>query len=378
MPVTLEFCDQISKIEKTSWQEVISTDYPFLQYDYLIALEESQSVSAEAGWQPYHLIIKDNQVIKGVMPSYIKSHSYGEYVFDFQWANAYHQAGKSYYPKLVSAIPFTPATGPRLSLDSMLNSSKIIIELKSSLEKLNRDKGLSSWHLLFPDFKLNEKMIDNGVFSRSGIQYHWLNNNYTDFGDFLRSCKLKKRKNIKRERRCLAENSLTVRWITGEQLTAEVWRQFYYMYQLTYIKRSGHGGYLTEEFFKLLSHSDELNVLLIGAFENDRMIAASLFFHDHQSLFGRYWGCIKEFEFLHFELCYYQGIEFAIHKRLYKFDAGAQGDHKIARGFQPIETFSNHWIAEPAFSEAIENFVFEETKLVKNVILEARTGLPFK
>ncbi|TQV77523.1 GNAT family N-acetyltransferase [Aliikangiella marina] len=374
----LRFFDQIIQIPKEDWQRLIATDYPFLQYDYLLALESSKSVGQQTGWQVNHCALINQGQFLAVMPGYLKTHSYGEYVFDFQWANAFHSAGFEYYPKLITAIPFTPASGPRIGIDSSVDLEVFIRSLNEHLISIYRNQSISSFHMLFPTQTLSRVMASHNMFSRSGVQYHWLNDGYADFNDFLAKCKIKKRKNIKRERRCIAENNLQVKVLKKDQLTEDIWRRFYFMYQLTYMKRSGHGGYLTEDFFTSLSQSNELNVMLIAAFQNNEMIAASLFFYDAKNLYGRYWGCVKEFEFLHFELCYYQGIEFAIKHLIDKFDAGAQGDHKVARGFYPVKTYSNHWIGNPKFRQAIYQYVSQEEKIVDNVIQETCLSLPYK
>jgi predicted N-acyltransferase len=316
------------------------------------------------------------------VPLYLKQHSWGEYVFDHSWADAYHNHGIPYYPKLITAIPFTPATGPRLGIASQVNAEELIPELLEIIKNLASEWGASGWHMLFPEPQLAMSLESNGAMQRTGVQYHWHNKNYDSFDDFLHTFSSRKRKNILKERRS-AGQLLQIKRLVGKEITSDWWDFFHIMYQRTYLKRSGTGGYLTEEFFKqlgdVMGNQVMMSVAETGAENNTTSkVAAALFFFDKQTLYGRYWGCQHEYDFLHFELCYYQGIEFAIEQEISRFDAGAQGEHKIKRGFKPVETYSTHWIRDPDFSTAIHHFLAQETPQVKEYITQASKQLPYK
>jgi predicted N-acyltransferase len=384
----ISFIQSIEQISVEAWGKVINCDYPFIQYDFIKALEVSGATSAKSGWLPYHLLIKDKQNLVGLMPLYIKNHSYGEYVFDFQWANAYHQSGLDYYPKLITAIPFTPATGQRIYLDESIDKLATYKKIQEKIETLCLEQNLSSWHVLFPTNQESIKLSDSNTFSRLGSQYHWFNRSYTNFEEFLANCKTKQRKNMRRERRGVEQQQLKIKMLSGEQITESLWQHFFAFYQSTYAKRSGNYGYLSESFFKLIGKQLPQSIVMgvatlneataEGAQQVEKIVAASLFFKDKNTLYGRYWGCSQEFDYLHFELCYYQGIDYCIKNQIQKFDAGAQGEHKIPRGFEPIETYSNHWVAHPEFDNAIRRFVEEEKRYVAQSITELEKKLPFK
>jgi len=385
MPNSFEFTfiSSVANIDATEWSKVINSDYPFIQQGFFLALEESGATSEQTGWKPYHLVIKQDNKLQGFMPLYVKTHSYGEYVFDFQWADAYHQSGINYYPKLVTAIPFTPATGKRIYLDHSINQDRaakktVYSNINQEIQQLSIEQKMSSWHILFPTRDESDELINSGAMRREGIQYHWCNHNYHSFDDFLSGCKLKQRKNIKRERRKVKEQGIEIRVVEGNDITSELWQQFYLFYQMTYAKRSGHGGYLNQKFFELVGQYIPDSIVMMIASVDGKIVAASLLFKDSRNLYGRYWGCLQEFDFLHFELCYYQGIEYCIQHQLKKFDAGAQGEHKIQRGFEPTKTYSNHWIAQPEFSNAIQDFVKREGKLIDDNMEILKQKLPFK
>jgi len=379
----VSFISSIENIDATEWSKLIDTDYPFIQQGFLLALEESGATSAETGWQPSHLIIKQDRQLTGFVPLYIKSHSYGEYVFDFQWADAYHQSGINYYPKLVTAIPYTPATGERFYFEHLISRNEslkknIYSNINQAIQQLSNEQSISSWHILFPTKYESDNLVDSGLMQREGVQYHWFNKDYQNFDDFLAGCKLKQRKNIKRERRSITEQGIDIRILEGNEITTDLWKHFYLFYQMTYSKRSGHGGYLNQDFFDLIGQYIPNSIVMMVASIDDKIVAASLSFKDSKNLYGRYWGCLQEFDFLHFELCYYQGIEYCIQNKLEKFDAGAQGEHKIQRGFEPIKIYSNHWIAYPDFSRAIQDFVKREAVIVEENIEVLKGKLPFK
>ncbi len=376
------FIDNISEIPADHWNAITGNDYPFLRYEFLDALESSGSVTQKSGWQPQHLLIENtsnatSQLI-ATLPLYIKSHSYGEYVFDWSWADAYRRHGLSYYPKLLSAIPFTPATGPRLSYDKTASVSQLMELVFLALQDKSQAIGASGWHILFPqhdELPLWESVTAD---KRLGCQFHWQNNGYNDFDDFLANFTSRKRKDVKKERRRAIEQDIHIKRLTGDDITLEHWQQFYHFYQITYAKKSGHGGYLTPEFFKLLHESMRDQLLLVMAYQNGEAIAGALNFFDSDTLYGRYWGAVKDIDCLHFEVCFYQGIEFCIENKLKRFDPGAQGEHKISRGFTPTITHSYHHIQHPEFRRAIKDFLLDETGHIKQYQKETSSQLPFR
>lgn len=372
------FLDTITAIDADSWQQIVGTDYPFLRHDFLQALELSQSACSKTGWQPQHLVVYDNDKPVAVMPLYLKDHSYGEYIFDWNWASAYQRYGLPYYPKLLSAIPFTPATGARLSCLSQVDSKALYAFVAGALKSRAEQLQASSIHILLPEHGETEQWRQQGLTTRTTSQYHWYNNHYKDFDDFLSHFTSRKRKSLNRERRRISEQGISLQRYTGEQISVEMWDVFYRFYQLTYAKRSGHGGYLRREFFDLLHHSMLDQILLVMAEYQGRYVAGALYFFSGSTLYGRYWGCSEEFEMLHFEACYYQGIEFCINRGLKKFDAGAQGEHKIQRGFVPTTIWSNHWIKDRQFAAAIEDYIEQETTGNQSYMDSAKQYLPFK
>lgn len=376
-----KFIDTIKEIDQAQFNNLNRVGYPFLKYEFLLALEQSNSVCTETGWQVKHLTAWNNNQLIGFMPLYLKTHSYGEYVFDFQWANAYHQSGIEYYPKMLSAIPFTPCTGPRILLKSQSDNAVADLMFMEAIEEAERINA-SSFHYLFPNKdslpKLSNEKLDAKLMHRVGMQYHWFNQSYSTFNDFLNQCKAKPRKNIRRERRSFENSGFSIEFVEGAQINELLWKQFYLFYCATYAKRSGNYGYLNESFFQIIGKSMPSSIVMAVAKVEDNPIAISLFFKDENTLYGRYWGCVQEIAFLHFELCYYQGIEYCITNNLNRFDAGAQGEHKISRGFKPVETTSYHWIKDHQFRGAIREFIIQESSFISSSIDELSERLPFK
>ncbi|WP_111642306.1 GNAT family N-acetyltransferase [Marinimicrobium alkaliphilum] len=373
-----EFVDTIHALSPAQWDRLCPDDYPFTRHRFLAALEDSGSTSAERGWQPHHLIGRSAQGDATVaLPLYLKQHSYGEYVFDWSWADAYQRFGLDYYPKLVNAIPFTPCVGPRLLCGAAAPedyADGVARALTDECERL----GLSGWHCLFPDPSLSRALATQGAAQRHGCQFHWHNRGYRDFDEFLAQLASRKRKNLRKERQGVEAQGLRFRWQTGAELGPEDWQRFHVFYQMTYLKRSGHGGYLTGDCFRRLGETCADQSLMVTALSGDQPVAAALYFFDRDTLYGRYWGCLDEFNGLHFETCYYQGIDFCIARGLKRFDGGAQGEHKIARGFEPVATWSNHWLRAPEFAEPIRQFMREEAHAVAAYHAEAQTLLPYK
>jgi uncharacterized protein len=381
--VQIRFIDSIHQIDAAHWNQLCPPDYPFVRHEFLAALEDSGCTSAATGWQAQHLLLFADGQLLAAMPGYIKTHSYGEYVFDWSWADAYRRYGVDYYPKWINAIPFTPCVGPRLLCAAESQTAELIDAVVQALTAECTAKNFSSWHCLFPSSETSAQLCEHKIPLRIGCQFHWFNRDYKTFDDFLAQMNSRKRKNIVKERRQVIEQGFVFDVKTGSALTAQDWEIFYALYRNTYLKRSGHSGYLSAEFFQQLGATMRGNLVLINAVQltehsSPRVIAASLFLRDNNTLYGRYWGCFEEYQFLHFETCYYQGIDYAIANQLTRFDGGAQGEHKLARGFEPVITHSNHWIRAPEFRTAIAQFIAEEATGIQAYAADARTHLPFK
>jgi len=312
------------------------------------------------------------------MPLYLKSHSYGEYVFDWSWADAWQRNGLDYYPKLVTAIPFTPATGPRLCLAGGYNNKDVIPVLVAAIRKMADERHISSWHFLFPEPEMAGMLEKEGLHQRTAAQFHWFNDGFGSFDDFLSTFSSRKRKNLRRERSRVREQGFELQTLCGAEIGERQWDQFYRFYQLTYAKRSGHGGYLSKTFFTHTAASMGDQAIMVLAHLAGEAVAGALFFRSNDTLYGRYWGCLQEYDCLHFEACYYQGIEYCIANGLKRFDPGAQGEHKIQRGFRPVKTFSNHWIADARFSAAIADFTKQERAHIEDYLEQTSTLLPFR
>ncbi len=376
--LTAEFATTMASVSATEWDALTGGDYPFLNHAFLLGLEETGCTTADSGWQPCHLLLRRGSDAIAVLPLYLKSHSYGEYVFDWSWADAWQRSGLHYYPKLVSAIPFTPATGPRLCIAAGEDIATIRRHVLQSIEHLATERDISSWHLLFPEQEASDAWLQLGLHQRVATQFHWFNQNYGTFDEFLATFSSRKRKNLRRERQRVRDQGLQLVTRSGDEISAEQWQHFHHFYQLTYAKRSGHGGYLTREFFTRTAAGMGAQVVMTMAYHEGAPVAAALYFRSGDTLFGRYWGCEREFDCLHFETCYYQGIEYCIEQGLQRFDPGAQGEHKIQRGFHPVHTYSNHWIADPQLSAAVGDFTRRELSHVEAYREQAASLLPFK
>lgn len=375
---TIEFLDSITQIPAGDWNKLVQSDYPFLQHEFIYALEKSGSASARSGWKPKHLLLKnDAEQLLALMPLYLKNNSMGEYIFDWSWADAYYQYGIEYYPKFVTSVPFTPSAGPRICIDPKANRQEILKEIVNNVQQEALRLKASSWHILFPEKDLSDSLSALELTQRQGCQYQWFNKNYEDFDSFLESFASRKRKNLKKERKKIKENNIEFEWLDGNDVSPEQWQTFYTFYQNTYLVR-GRPAYLTLPFFLEIARLMPENLLLVLAKKDDSYIAGALSFKDGNALYGRYWGCDEEWQFLHFETCYYQGIEYCIKHKLQKFDSGAQGEHKIQRGFEPVFTFSNHWISHSEFSSAIIEFIKEEKDHLSQYQVLAEKHLPFK
>ena len=374
----ITFLDSIQEVSKDEWERVQNSDYPFLKYDFLKTLEITKCVSPEQGWTPLHLVVSSDEEILALMPLYIKTDSQGEFIFDWSWADAYYRNGLDYYPKLVSSIPFTPASGPRILISNKARSPEIIKEVSNALKKITKDSNFSSVHILLAGKDEIANFSDQDFSLRTSYSFHWFNKDYTSFNHFLEDMTSRQRKNIKKERNKIIEQGISLIRVTGNEITLEMIESFYQFYQVTYLKR-GMRGYLNFEFFKKIVETIPESIMLVLAQNpSGQYVAGALNFFDQEKLYGRYWGCLEEYDSLHFETCYYQGIEFCIDEKLHSFDPGVQGEHKIKRGFCPIETFSAHWIKDLRFKEAIDDFLDREREHVLEYNQDRRALLPFK
>jgi len=354
-------------------------DYnPFISHDFLLALEESGSIGARTGWQAQHVLANTaDGALVAAAPCYLKSHSRGEYVFDRGWAEAYERAGGSYYPKLQIAAPFTPATGRRLLIGQNPNAEALRRALGKGLIEICRLSGTSGVHVTFatePEYRLLGEL---GYLQRTDQQFHWENAGYATFDDFLAALSSRKRKTIRRERHDALENGITVHWLTGSELTEAVWDAFFEFYMETGSRKWGR-PYLTRPFYSLIGETMADRVVLMMAKRAGRWIAGAINFLGSRTLFGRHWGAIEHHPFLHFELCYYQAIDYAIAHKLLRVEAGAQGEHKISRGYMPTTTYSAHYIADPALRRAIADYLVRERAYVEAIGTELAGTAPFR
>lgn len=373
--------DSISELIETNWDALLpDNSNPFVRYAFLQTLEDTNCVGGKTGWQVAHLVIENCEgEALGAMPMYLKQHSYGEFVFDWSWAQAYEQNGLNYYPKILVAIPFTPVQGSRLLVAK--NQDKHVIQdlLLESLKKLVLDNGLSSAHILFPSSDEIASLKKQQFMLRDSVQFHWHNQGYKTFDDFLAALTIKRRKNIRRERTQLLHHGLKYRHISGNEASPEDWSFFYRCYANTYLERAS-APYLTEEFFQAIGKRMPNHLHLIVAYRSNLPIAASLLVVDRNSskVFGRYWGAIEHIPLLHFEVAYYQAIEFCIKEGMKTFEGGAQGEHKMARGFLPVTLHSAHWVADLNFSKAIGHFLQRERNGVATYVDELEQHNPLK
>lgn len=370
--------EDISEIAEADWNRCATTQdgelNPFCSHGFLSALEKSGCAIAETGWLAQHVILEDeNGAVMGTSPLYLKNHSQGEYVFDQGWANAYEQAGGQYYPKLQCSVPFSPVTGPRLlSLNSEFK--KLLLEATIvHAKKLN----ISSLHFTFLDECDLDVMTSGNLLFRKDQQFHWVNDGYRSFEDFMQALSSRKRKNIQKERRIAVENDIDIELIRAQDIQEHHWDHYFEFYLDTSNRKWGR-AYLNREFFSLLSEKIPENLLLIMAKRDGKYIAGALNLIGADILYGRYWGATEYHKFLHFELCYYQAIEFAINNKISKVEAGAQGDHKLARGYVPVATHSAHWIENSSFKQAIEKYLAQERIAVGRDIEYLQEFTPFK
>jgi predicted N-acyltransferase len=366
----------IDDISTAEW-DALAGENPFLKHAFLAALEHSGSADAKSGWQPLHLSCRDGSgALIAALPLYLKSHSYGEFVFDWAWAEAYHRHGVPYYPKLVSAVPFSPVPGPRLLVAPGTDHAQAVKLLLAQVHALARERKASSAHCLFP---LEAELGDwngAGFLTRRDTQFHWHNRDYKDFEHFLQGFTADKRKKVHRERRRIAEAGIEMRMLAGGELDARLMDALYRFYLSTYEKR-GRMAYLEKGFFQELRRAMPEALRVCFAFLRGEPVAAAICLQGGDTLYGRHWGSDREYHSLHFEACYYQGIEYCIETGLRHFNPGTQGEHKISRGFEPTYTWSAHWLARPEFHAAIDEFLRREQHLVAAYLRETEAHLPF-
>ncbi len=369
----LRVTDTLSAVDPGDWNRLAGDD-PFLQHAFLHGLHESGSACADTGWAPQYLLLNDaTGRLIGAMPLYLKGHSYGEYVFDWAWADAYQRHGLDYYPKLLCAVPFTPVVGARLLA---AEPAQRAILAAGALE-LAREYKLSSLHVLYPRSEELTELQNAGLMTRQGRQFHWRNAGYADFDAFLAELSHDKRKKIRQERRKVREAGITFDRLEGEAISDADWQFFNRCYRQTYLEHHS-SPYLNLDFFRGIAAAMPQNLVLVRAMHGQRPVATSLLVRGADRLYGRHWGAIEHHPLLHFEACYYQGIEYAIARGLKVFEGGAQGEHKMARGLMPVTTQSAHWLARPEFADAVSRFLDRETAMMEDHARELAARSPFR
>ena len=377
MEVTVKQTNSLNQVAKADWDQLGGNGNPFLKYDFLNGLERFGCLEGH-GWTPCHLLVTSGDSLLGAMPLYIRDDSHGEFVFDWAWADAYERAGGKYYPKLVSAIPFTPVCGPRILVNPSSGKDREIrtLIIKTVTELADRAQ-LSSFHCLFTGQDDQQVMADGGLLMRKTCQFHWHNRNYDDFEHFLQGLTSRRRKQIKRERKTIKEKNVEILRLRGEDISEEHWAVFYEFYCSTFHRRWGSPR-LTLEFFHHLSTAMPENTLLILAKQDKEYVAGAFAMLSDTTLYGRHWGCDRYLANLHFELCYYQTIEYCLENRLSWVDAGVQGEHKLYRGFEPFLALSGHWIRHTGFRSAVDNFLEQESAQMNAYVKALEAHLPFK
>ena len=373
----LRVVDELDAIPAAEWNALGDGRNPFLSHEFLAALEHHQCVGERFGWLPRHLAVYDDGRLVGATPLYLKDNSYGELVFDWAWADAYQRAGLRYYPKAVVAIPYTPATGPRLLLHPDADQENVAQLLIEGALELCRELALSSLHWLFTDMRDTSRLQACGLLLRKGVQFHWHNRGYRDFEDFLATFTAEKRKKLKRERRRVSEQGIDLRVVHGHEASTEQWEIAHRLYASTFDRKAGMAT-LSLGFFQEIGRTMGERVVLVFAYADARPVACAINLRGPDALYGRHWGCNEEYHSLHFEACYYQGIEYCIAHGLTLFEPGAQGEHKISRGFVPTATWSAHWIADERFRVAIADYVQREERAISDYSDTLRDHLPYR
>ncbi|MDJ0740471.1 MAG: GNAT family N-acetyltransferase [Gammaproteobacteria bacterium] len=374
--VRVRVIEAVCELAAADWNALGAAPFPFLRHEFLAALEAEGCLGERFGWLPRHVTLWRDGRLEGAVPLYLKFNSYGEFVFDWAWADAYQRSGLEYYPKLVSASPYTPATGPKLLLrpDADEGTRRLLI---AAVRELAEQLGVSSLHWLFTTADETDDLESSGLLRRTGCQFHWQNRDYPDFDAFLATLTSSKRKNIRKERRKVAEAGIDFRLLDGRTATAEDWVQYHAMYESTFNRRGGVPT-LSLGFFERIAEQMPEGVLLIMAEHAGEPVASAFCLVGDDTLYGRHWGCNTRFDNLHFEACYYQGQEFCIRHGLARFEPGAQGEHKIARGFLPSETLSAHWLADRRFHDAIARHLEFERTGMREYIAEMSDRSPYR
>jgi predicted N-acyltransferase len=373
----IEVCSGLAAVPAADWNAVAGTGWPFLRHEFLLALEESGSACAASGWQPCHLLLREGGTLVGAVPLYLKSNSFGEFVFDWAWADAYRRAGLRYFPKLVAGVPFTPATSPRFLHAPGADPVRVRRALVGAARELARESGASSLHVLFPTDEEVAALEAEGLLRRKDCQFHWHNQGYGSFDDFLGTFTAEKRKKAKRERRRVAEAGIRFRHLTGREIDPDLLARIMPLYASSFWRR-GREPYLNEDFFRRLCAAlpDSLHVIL--ALRGDEPVATAICYRGADTLYGRYWGSSADYHSLHFETCYYQGIEYCIKHGIRLFEPGTQGEHKISRGFVPTATWSAHWLSHPQFFAAIDQYLDRERAHIDRYIAEVNEHVPYR
>jgi hypothetical protein len=375
---TLRVAKDIGAISAEDWDSCAGTEDPFVSHAFLRALEDSGSVGGKTGWNPHHMLLENRSgELFAAAPMYLKSHSYGEYVFDQGWAQAYERAGGRYYPKLQVAVPFTPVPGPRLLVRPGVGAAEARRLLARAMVEVADRIRVSSLHVTFPNESDMRVLANAGLMMRLGCQYHWMNRGYRTFDDFLAELSSRKRKMIKKERRSVAAAGIAFRVLSGGDLKPRHWEALFAFYMDTGGRKWGR-PYLTRAFFDLVGQTMADRIVLIIAEKDGRPVAGALNVRGRDALYGRYWGCLSDYRFLHFETCYYQAIDYAISHGLARVEAGAQGEHKIQRGYLPTPTWSAHWVRDPAFAAAVADFLARERQAVEAEIETLSTFSPYR
>jgi predicted N-acyltransferase len=372
----LRILNSLAEVPRAAWDRLAGRN-PFLRWDYLEALERSGAVSAATGWHPRHLLLEREGEPQAALPLYLKDHSWGEFVFDFAWADAYRQAGLDYYPKLLAAVPFTPVPGPRLLCAAGVDAAEAAGRLLQGARGLAGELAASSLHLLLPDDTQLEALRADGLSLRQDCQFHWFDEGYGDFEGFLGALTAEKRKKFRRERRRVREAGISFEWLRGEEISAVLLDEIYDFYASSFLRR-GMDPYFPPAFWALLLERMPESIRVVLARKDGAAVAAAIFFVGGDVLYGRYWGCLQDYHSLHFETCFYQGIELALAEGCHRFEPGAQGEHKLRRGFRPVPTWSAHWLAHPAFARAIDAWLGRERQHVAAYIEAAAQHLPFR
>jgi predicted N-acyltransferase len=379
VPATFAVVESVTEVPAQDWDALVDENDPFMEHAFLAALERSKSVGRRAGWQPRFVVAREGQALVGAVPLYLKDNSYGEFIFDWAWANGAMRAGLRYYPKLVAAVPFTPVTGSRLLVRPGVAREPVVAALFEGMRSVADDEDASSIHVLFCREEEAGLLAAAGYVPRLSMQFHWTNRAtpYRDFDDFLGEFSSRNRKQVRKERTVAAGHGLRLATIEGPALGAREWTALQHFYDSNAAKH-GSPAYLTPDFFTILRKELAHRVVATFAYRDDVPVAGTLNFERGRHLYGRYWGCLEEQEMLHFELCYYRLIERAVDKGHLRFEAGAQGEHKLKRGLDPALTHSAHWIRDPDFARAVERFVQNESRLVREEVSQYQALSPYR